>query len=69
MNHALSTIAAIVLLAQPACVQVGPKDEPLHIILDVNIKVQVEEDVESLWDSVEETALEGASVAGGNDEQ
>ena len=43
-------------LACAACLQVGPKEEPLHIILDVNIKVQIERDVEEFWDAIEEDA-------------
>lgn len=49
-------LVATAVFSSAGCVQVGPKNEPLHIILDVNIKVQVEKDVESLWDSVEEQA-------------
>jgi hypothetical protein len=52
-------------LALAACVQVGPSDDkPLHIIMDVNIKIQVEEAVMDLWDDVraEAPASPGASV-------
>ena len=49
-------IAALALFLTAGCVQVGPKDEPLHIILDVNIRVQVDEAVQQLWNSVEKAA-------------
>lgn len=60
-------VLIVAALASSACFQVGPKDEPLHIILDVNIKVQVERDVAELWDTVEETATveDTSSSAGG----
>jgi len=52
-------VLLVVFLAASGCFQVGPKEEPIHIILDVNIKVQIERDVEDLWDAIEEDADSG----------
>lgn len=44
-------------LLLPGCIQVGPKDdEPIHVVLDVNIRIQVDEDVQEVWDTVEALA-------------
>ncbi len=56
MRATLLPAGAILCLAL-GCIQVGPKDdEPLHIVLDVNIRVQVDQAVADFWDSVERQA-------------
>jgi hypothetical protein len=49
--------AGATALLSAACIQVGPKDdEPIHIVLDVNIRVQIDQAVTDFWDSVERQA-------------
>lgn len=62
---------AAVALGLAACVQVGPSgDKPLHIVMDVNIKIEVQKDVASLWDSVAgETPAEPEASTGAKSEE
>lgn len=57
MQTGRKTLIGFLLLAAVGCVQVGPSDDkPIHIILDVNVRVQVDKAVESLWNEVEQRA-------------
>jgi hypothetical protein len=62
MRTRMTTVFLGLALLLPACIQVGPKDdEPIHVVLDVNIRIQVDEDVREVWDTVE-TLAEQAPV-------
>jgi uncharacterized protein YdbL (DUF1318 family) len=50
---AISGLAAALM----GCVQVGPADDtPIHIVMDVNIRIQIDRDVQEVWDTVEAMA-------------